>query len=171
LRDRRVKGRNINDITLPGSPAVPVPSGRDACLRLPAPACGRQGRQGRGASLKGCFDNRMGYLIRIEKNVPIHKEIMTYLETNYWSMILGIFVGRRGNIFAGNPGVNLKVIYQSVVSIHIFILLSAFLFFLIYFGIEVYQRVLLLILFFFFFFFFFFPIRIFRRNPQAENDA
>jgi hypothetical protein len=147
---------------------APPSTVRTGCL--PAPACGRQRRQGRGASLKGCFDNRMGYLIRIEtKNVPIHKEIMTYLETNYWSLILGTFVARRGNIFAGTPGVNLKAIYQSVVRIHIFILLSAFLFFLIYFGIEVYQRDLLLIL--LFFFFFFFPIRIFGRNPQAENYA
>ena len=87
-------------------------------------------------------------------------DIFNYLVTNYWAMILGTFIARRGVIIGGNPGVNLKAIYQGVVRIHVFILLSAFLFFLIYFGIEVYQRVLLLIL----LFLFFFPIRIFRRQ-------
>ena len=87
-------------------------------------------------------------------------DIFNYLITNYWAMILGTFIARRGILFGGNPGINLKAIYQGVVRIHVFILLSAFLFFLIYFGIEVYQRVLLLIL----LFLFFFPIRIFRRR-------
>ena len=95
------------------------------------------------------------------------KKIITYLVTNYWAMILGTFVVRRGIIFGGNPGVNLKAIYQGVVRIHVFILLSAFLFFLIYFGIEVYQQVLLLIL----LFLFFFPIRIFRRQPASSSTA
>jgi hypothetical protein len=89
------------------------------------------------------------------------KEIIFYLVTNYWPMIFGTFIARRGIILGGNPGVNLKAIYQGVMRIHFFILLSAFLFFLIYFGIEFYQRVLLLIL----LFLFFFPIRVFRRHP------
>jgi len=88
------------------------------------------------------------------------KEILTYLVMNYWAMILGTFIARRGILFGGNPGVNLKAIYQGVMRIHFFILLSAFLFFLAYFGIEVYQRVLLLIL----LFLFFFPLRVFRRQ-------
>jgi len=88
------------------------------------------------------------------------KEVIIYLITNYWAMILGTFIARRGILFGGNPGVNLKAIYQGVMRIHFFILLSAFLFFLVYFGIEVYQRVLLLIL----LFLFFFPIRVFRRQ-------
>ncbi|MDI7261423.1 MAG: hypothetical protein QME90_16080 [Thermodesulfobacteriota bacterium] len=88
--------------------------------------------------------------------------VLTYLAVNYWPMILGTFIARRGIIFSGNPGVNLKAIYQGVMRIHFFILLSAFLFFLIYFGIEVYQRVLLLIL----LFLFFFPIRFFRRQSS-----
>lgn len=88
--------------------------------------------------------------------------VLTYLAVNYWPMILGTFIARRGIIFSGNPGINLKAIYQGVMRIHFFILLSAFLFFLIYFGIEVYQRVLLLIL----LFLFFFPIRIFRRQSS-----
>jgi len=92
-------------------------------------------------------------------------DIFNYLVTNYWAMILGTFIARRGIILSGNPGVNLKTIYQGVVRIHVFILLSAFLFFLIYFGIEVYQRVLLLIL----LFLFFFPIRIFRRQPAFSS--
>jgi hypothetical protein len=86
--------------------------------------------------------------------------VFTYLVKNYWPMILGTFIVRRGIILSGNPGVNLKAIYQGVVRIHFFILLSAFLFFLIYFGIRVYERVILLIL----LFLFFFPIRIFRRQ-------
>lgn len=90
--------------------------------------------------------------------------VFDYLITHYWPMILGTFIARRGIILAGNPGVNLKAIYQGVMRIHFFILLSAFLFFLIYFGIEVYQRVLLLIL----LFLFFFPIRIFRRQPSSS---
>jgi hypothetical protein len=89
-------------------------------------------------------------------------EIITYLVTNYWAMIVGTFVARRGTIVGGNPGANLKIIYQSVVRIHFFILLSGLLFFLLYFGLEVYQRVLLLIL----LFFFYFPLRIFRRQPK-----
>jgi hypothetical protein len=88
------------------------------------------------------------------------KEVILYLITNYWAMILGTFIARRGILFGGNPGVNLKAIYQGVMRIHFFILLSAFLFFLVYFGIEVYQRVLLFIL----LFLFFFPIRVFRRE-------
>jgi hypothetical protein len=88
-------------------------------------------------------------------------DIFNYLVTNYWAMILGTFIARRGIIFGGNPGLNLKTIYQGVVRIHVFILLSAFLFFLIHFGIDVYQRVLLLVL----LFLFFFPIRIFRHQP------
>ena len=94
-------------------------------------------------------------------------DIFNYLVTNYWAMILGTFIARRGIILGGNPGVNLKAIYQGVVRIHFFILLSAFLFFLIYFGIEVYQRVLLLIL----LFLFFFPIRIFRRQPASSSNV
>ena len=93
--------------------------------------------------------------------------VFDYLITHYWPMILGTFIARRGIILAGNPGLNLKAIYQGVVRIHIFILLSAFLFFLIYFGIEVYQRVLLLIL----LFLFFFPIRIFRRQRASSSNA
>jgi hypothetical protein len=88
------------------------------------------------------------------------KEVITYLITNYWAMIVGTFIARRGILFGGNPGVNLKAVYQGVMRIHFFILLSAFLFFLVYFGIEVYQRALLLIL----LFLFFFPIRVFRRR-------
>jgi hypothetical protein len=94
-------------------------------------------------------------------------DIFNYLLTNYWPMILGTFIARRGIIFGGNPGINLKTIYQGVVRIHVFILLSAFLFFLIYFGIGVYQRVLLLIL----LFLFFFPIRIFRRQRASSSNA
>jgi hypothetical protein len=87
-------------------------------------------------------------------------DIFDYLVRHYWAMIVGTFIARRQIIFSGNPGLNMKAIYQGVVRIHVFILLSAFLFFLIYFGIEVYQRVLLLIL----LFLFFFPIGIFRRK-------
>jgi len=93
--------------------------------------------------------------------------VFDYLITHYWPMILGTFVARRAIIFGGNPGANLKTIYQGVMRIHFFILLSAFLFFLIYFGIETYERVLLLIL----LFLFFFPIRIFRRQPSPSSDA
>jgi hypothetical protein len=88
-------------------------------------------------------------------------DIFNYLVRNYWAMIIGTFIVRRGIIFGGNPVINLKAIYQGVVRIHVFILLSAFLFFLIHFGIDVYQRVLLLVL----LFLFFFPIRIFRHQP------
>jgi hypothetical protein len=88
------------------------------------------------------------------------KEVIVYLITNYWAMIVGTFIARRGILFRGNPGVNLKAIYQGVMRIHFFILLSAFLFFLVYFGIEVYQRVLLFIL----LFLFYFPLRVFRRQ-------
>lgn len=52
--------------------------------------------------------------------------VFDYLITHYWPMILGTFIARRGIILAGNPGLNLKVIYQGVVRIHVFILLSAF---------------------------------------------
>lgn len=73
-------------------------------------------------------------------------EILPYLMANYWAMVLGTLIARRRNIVAGNPGENIKTIYGSVVRIHIFILLSAFLAFLVYFGLEVYNQVLLLIL-------------------------
>jgi len=85
-------------------------------------------------------------------------EILSYLVRHYWPMILGTFIARRWHIFGGNPGANLKAIYQSVVRIQIFILLSGLLFFLIHFGIETYERFLLLIL----LFLFFFPIKILR---------
>jgi hypothetical protein len=93
--------------------------------------------------------------------------VLAYLIENYWPMILGTFIARRGIILSGNPGFNLKAIYGGVMRIHFFILLSAFLFFLIYFGIEVYQRVLLLIL----LFLFFFPIRIFRRQSASSSTS
>lgn len=93
--------------------------------------------------------------------------ILAYLIEHYWPMILGTFMVRRGIILSGNPGVNLKAIYGGVMRIHFFILLSAFLFFLIYFGIEFYQRFLLLIL----LFLFFFPIGIFRRQPASSSIA
>ncbi len=86
--------------------------------------------------------------------------ILAYLIEHYWPMILGTFIARRGIILSGNPGVNLKTIYGGVIRIHFFILLSACLFFLIYFGIEFYQRFLLLVL----LFLFYFPVRIFRRK-------
>lgn len=93
--------------------------------------------------------------------------ILAYLIEHYWPMILGTFIARRGIILGGNPGLNLKAIYGGVMRIHFFILLSAFLFFLIYFGVEVYQRVLLLIL----LFLFFFPIRVFRRQSASSSTA
>jgi hypothetical protein len=89
-------------------------------------------------------------------------KILAYLVNNYWAMILATFVARRCYIYRGNPGATLKIIYQSVVRIHVFILLSAFLFFLIYFGIETYERVLLIIL----LFLFFFPFHLLRRREQ-----
>jgi hypothetical protein len=94
-------------------------------------------------------------------------DIFNYLIRNYWAMIFGTFMARRGMIFSGNPGLNMKAIYQGVVRIHVFILLSAFLFFLIHFGIEIYQRVLLLIL----LFLFYFPLRAFRRQPDPSSTA
>jgi hypothetical protein len=93
--------------------------------------------------------------------------VLAYLIENYWAMILGTFIARRGILLSGNPGVNLKVIYGGVMRIHFFILLSAFLFFLIYFGIEFYQRFLLLVL----LFLFFFPVRIFRRSSGSSSTA
>ena len=91
-------------------------------------------------------------------------DIFNYLVTNYWPMILGTFIARRGILLGGNPFMNLKAIYMGVVRIHVFILISAFLFFLIYFGIDVYQRVLLMIL----LFLFFFPIRMIRHQPDPS---
>jgi hypothetical protein len=91
--------------------------------------------------------------------------VLAYLVDNYWPMILGTFIARRGIILSGNPGVNLKAIYGGVMRIHFFILLSAFLFFLIYFGIDFYQRFLLLVL----LFLFFFPVRIFRRHSGSSS--
>jgi hypothetical protein len=73
-------------------------------------------------------------------------EIVLFLMANYWAMVLGTLIARRGQILAGNPGENIKAIYSSVVRIHIFILLSAFLTFLVYFGLELYNQILLLIL-------------------------
>jgi hypothetical protein len=93
--------------------------------------------------------------------------VLAYLIENYWPMILGTFIARRGLILSGNPGVNLKAIYGGVMRIHFFILLSAFLFFLVYFGIEFYQRFLLLVL----LFLFFFPVRIFRRLSGSSSTA
>ncbi len=93
--------------------------------------------------------------------------VLVYLVENYWPMILGTFIARRGILLGGNPGVNLKAIYGGVMRVHFFILLSAFLFFLIYFGIEFYQRFLLLVL----LFLFFFPVRIFRRHPASSSTA
>ena len=90
-------------------------------------------------------------------------EILSYLVRHYWPMILGTFVARRWNIFGGNPGANLKAIYQSVVRIHVFILLSGFLTVLIYWGLDLYNRVMLLVL----LFLFYFPIRALRR-PRSE---
>jgi len=94
-------------------------------------------------------------------------EVMAYLIEHYWPMILGTFMVRRGIILGGNPGVNLKAIYGGVMRIHFFILLSAFLFFLIYFGIEFYQRFLLLVL----LFLFYFPIRVFWRQLSSSSTA
>lgn len=93
--------------------------------------------------------------------------ILAYLIEHYWPMILGTFMVRRGIILSGNPGVNLKAIYGGVMRIHFFILLSAFLFFLIYFGIEFYQRFLLLVL----LFLFYFPVRVFRRQLSSSSTA
>ena len=47
-------------------------------------------------------------------------DIFNYLVRNYWAMIIGTFIVRRGIILAGNPGVNLKAIYQGVMRIHVF---------------------------------------------------
>ncbi len=91
-------------------------------------------------------------------------EVMAYLIEHYWPMILGTFLVRRRIILSGNPGVNLNAIYGGVMRIHFFILLSAFLFFLIYFGIEFYQRFLLLVL----LFLFYFPVRVFRRQLSSS---
>lgn len=93
--------------------------------------------------------------------------VLAYLIEHYWPMIVGTFLVRRGMIWGGNPGANLKAIYGGVMRIHFFILLSAFLFFLIYFGIKFYQRFLLLIL----LFLFYFPIRVFRRFPCDSSNA
>jgi len=93
--------------------------------------------------------------------------VLSYLVENYWPMILGTFIARRGIILSGNPGVNLKAIYGGVMRIHFFILLSAFLFFLIYFGIEFYQRFLLLVL----LFLFFFPVRMFGRHSASSSTS
>jgi len=93
--------------------------------------------------------------------------VLTYLVEHYWPMILGTFISRRGIILSGNPVVNLGAIYGGVMRIHFFILLSAFLFFLVYFGIEFYQRFLLLVL----LFLFFFPVRIFRRHSDSSSTA
>jgi len=93
--------------------------------------------------------------------------VLAYLIENYWPMILGTFIARRGIILSGNPGVNLKAIYGGVMRIHFFILLSAILFFLIYFGIEFYQRFILLVL----LFLFFFPVRLFRRPSGSSSTA
>ena len=90
-------------------------------------------------------------------------KILAYLIDNYWAMILATLMVRRSYIFSGNPGSNLKIIYQSVVRIHVFILLSAFLFFLVHFGIETYERVLLMIL----LFLFFFPFHLLRRGKTT----
>jgi len=87
--------------------------------------------------------------------------IVLYLMANYWAMILGILIARRRQILAGNPGENIKAVYSSVVRIHIFILLSAFLSFLVYFGFEIYNQVLLLILLGLFFYT--------RRSPQRRT--
>jgi len=38
-------------------------------------------------------------------------DIFNHLVTNYWAMILGTFIARRGIILGGNPGLNLKAIY------------------------------------------------------------
>ena len=89
------------------------------------------------------------------------QEIVLYLTANYWAMVLGTLIARRRQILAGNPGENIKAIYSSVVRIHIFILLSAILSFLVYFGFEVYNQVLLLILLGLFFYT--------RRSPQSRT--
>ncbi len=85
--------------------------------------------------------------------------VLAYLIKDYWPMILGTFVVRRGILLSGNPGLNLKAIYGGVMRIHFFILLSAFLFFLIDFGVELYQKVLLLLL----LLFFYVPFKTFRH--------
>jgi hypothetical protein len=93
--------------------------------------------------------------------------VLLYLGTNYWAMILSTFIARRGNILSGNPEANLGAIYRSVVRIHVFILLSGFLFFLIYFGLGIYKKVLLLIL----LFLFFFPFHAFRRRHSKFEEG
>ncbi|MCX8118938.1 MAG: hypothetical protein N3G78_13545 [Desulfobacterota bacterium] len=93
--------------------------------------------------------------------------VLVYLIEHYWPMILGTFLVRRGIIGGGNPGMNLKAIYGGVIRIHFFILLSAVLFFLVYFGVEIYQKVLLLIL----LLFFYVPFKTFRHLFFASSDA
>lgn len=93
--------------------------------------------------------------------------VLAYLIEHYWPMILGTFLVRRDIILSGNPGANLKSIYGGVMRIHFFILLSAFLFFLVYFGVEIYQKVLLLIL----LLFFYVPLKTFRHLFFSSSDA
>lgn len=79
--------------------------------------------------------------------------ILGHLLGLYWPMIVCTLIARRHTLFSGNPGANLQGIYRSVVKMHIFILLSAFLGVLgAAYGPAVYDQVVLFVLLFLFYY-------------------
>ncbi len=89
-------------------------------------------------------------------------DVGSYLVRNYWAMIVGTLLLRREHIAGGNAGANMKAIYRTVGRMHLFILLSAGLFFLAPLGVNVYNSVTLVVL----LFLFYFPFPLLRRRAS-----
>ena len=80
-------------------------------------------------------------------------DIIRYLLVVYWPLVIFVLISRWRLFAKGNPGSNLRVIYGSVVRMHIFILLSAFLGgVVLHYGKQQYDQLLLGILLFLFYF-------------------
>lgn len=75
-------------------------------------------------------------------------EVLGHLVTTYLAIILATMITRWRSILQGNPVQRMQSIYPAVIRLHVFVLLSGFLSFVILFGQGVYQQVMVLTLLF-----------------------
>jgi hypothetical protein len=74
--------------------------------------------------------------------------VLWHLITTYLALIVATLVTRWRSIVQGNPVQRMQSIYSAIIRLHVFVLLSGFLSFVIVFGQGVYQQVMVLTLLF-----------------------
>ncbi len=75
-------------------------------------------------------------------------DLLWHLITTYLAIIVATMVTRWRSILQGNPVQRMQSIYSVIIRLHVFVLLSGFLSFVILFGEGVYQQVMVLTLLF-----------------------